>query len=476
MQLRLATLGLVLLGGVYGCDAMFVEPAARTSLALRVTRSVLMQPDTFKQSDNGTVRVLVSGDTVKKDFEFAPGSNEVRVQIELPLRSSEAQAVVEIELRRGPDPLFSGRQTVNVKQGAVQPVTVPVDVVDYCITAKPYTFQGTVSGSLVADRDCQFQVSRRLRQNWDLILPAPTLFEVQMTSTVFGPFIGMFLPNGPQLTGRSRASTGTVVDEVLLPAGRYWIAATHALSGQAVEGAYTLTTVPIAEPQAGKTLNTGVTFGSSAPGRITSADRRDEIGDPNVDLRYDGYTIALQAGEIVSATVRPDFPITVTRWGSNLEEGIFNIPAGQSRTITFTQRPNASIFQSFYVIAAQHQGTGSYTISFARGTPGTSASIVLKSLTTTAGVPVNTNDVRGDVVATYTATVPPGLGFTQFNVLLNLNFACNAPIGAQTGTFDVQCTIRTTQFPNGSYPLDGRLNTNNNSFVSSGFTTIRINN
>lgn len=484
------TAAIVVAIGLAGCDAVFVEPApAPTALAISIAPSLLMQPDTFKQSDNGTVRVLAGSDTIKKeDFQFAPGSAEVKIQVELPSDISANQVVVEIELRRGKDPLFAGSQSVALKKGVNQPVEIAVGVIDYCTRFEPIVIGQSINDNLARDRDC-IEPNGLMQRRFLLRLAAPAVFKASLSSAAFAPRLEVrqpVAPNGIPIWGASSAAGSSFTQEIALPAGSYWVLAADQTSfSGSPGGTYTLSTTAVAEPQVGQAEDapTAVTFGTVANGRITAQDPEDRFdNEPATLRRVDGYLIRLLAGETVTVTLRADFPANFTRWDLvRFQEGIFDIPAGTTRTITFTAPGPSITYQAFYVITAGHEGRGAYTMSFARGSPA-APSIAIKSLTQN-GVPLNPNDVRGSFQAEFAINAPAEAGLGRLEVVLNSGVVCNQPL-ASTGAFDQRCTVNTQQlnatggpaFPNGTYTMQARLFGATGPAVATTSTTIRVNN
>lgn len=231
------------------------------------------------------------------------------------------------------------------------------------------------AGRLQRRIDCE--AGDRVRDTYIKGLPAVP-FRTTLTSTAFNPFVsshdGTF-----QKAGRS--STGsTVIAEHVYPVGKEYEIRVLPLalisSGGAVEGAYTLTTEQVSEPQngcfAGVSSAAFVDFGSVAHGRITRDDCRDLFAPDTATVTrwVDGYAILLQEGQSVTVTFTADFPANFVRWiGASFIEGQFGIQPGETRSFTVTQGAGAA-FHAFFAISGEHEATGNYTMSFSGGPGG----------------------------------------------------------------------------------------------------------
>lgn len=235
----------------------------------------------------------------------------------------------------------------------------------------------TKNGRLQRRIDCE--AGDRVREDFVVNVPAAP-FRTTLESTAFNPFIssndGTF-----QKAGRANSTGSTVMAEHLYPAGQQYrirvLPFALVSSGGAVEGAYTLRTEQVSEPQNGCTTgglvsSTFVDFGVTAQGRITRDDCRDILAPDSATVTrwVDGYAILLQEGQSVTVTLTVDFPARFVRWvGNSYAEGTELQPGG-SHSFTVTQSGPGAAFHGFYPISGQHEATGNYTMSFSGGPSG----------------------------------------------------------------------------------------------------------
>lgn len=133
-----------------GCDSVLVPPAPATT-GLSISYSMAGGPTTaaFDAADNAVVTVAVSGlAPVERSFQFTPGQSEIRLRVELEVSTAQAVAAVTLKLRKGTDVLFSGSQTVTVKQGEVTQSQLALAPVAAGL-ALPTTFNVNVLGQAV---------------------------------------------------------------------------------------------------------------------------------------------------------------------------------------------------------------------------------------------------------------------------------------------------------------------------------------
>lgn len=270
-------------------------------------------------------------------------------------------------------PGVTGNYDLRVDRG------IPADY-DACANPRinlPVGAQGSPvnrSGRLQRRIDCE--AGDRVRDDYVVSAPAGP-FRTTLESTAFSPFI-VSNDGTQQKAGRANSTGPSVTAEHVYPAGQPYTIRVIPLaltsSGGPVEGAYTLTTEQIAEPQNGCPTGTSssafVDFGVTAQGRITPDDCRDLFAPDTATVTrwVDGYAILLQPGETVTATLTVDFPANFTRWvGSSFVEGHFGMLPGESRSFTVTQDSSGPAFHGFFPISGENEATGNYTITFSGG-------------------------------------------------------------------------------------------------------------
>ena len=461
-----ATVSLVL--AMAGCDSLLVEPRSPTSVS--VAFNLMAQADSFDAADSVMVRVAVEGNTHEQVLPVSARQTELRARFELELQSGDVSAQVTVEVRDGWDALFEASQTVTLRRGVENVLTLAATPVDPCTRAVPLPFEQTIIGEIVVNRDCVH--GTRFADYWRISLGNSSMVSTRITANGFSPLLAAHTPNaGRQYFGLIGPLNGSFTVEHAMPAGTYWLEVANGVNSlSSPGGTYTLTTSTITEAQATNCPvarnRTFVTFGSVASGQIGSNDCPDTVApDAATVRRYsDGYGIYLLAGETVTATVSTTFNAWFTRWELNagvpqgvLVQGLLDLFPGQPRTIAVTAATPG--YHHFYVLNAASGGAGSYTISFASSsTPVPQPGIIVKSVTS-AGAPVALNNVQGVIDVTFTVSAQAGITLTRVDGLLDGNAVCTSslPFFSTGGNVDVTCSINTVQFPNGTHTLAGRL-------------------
>ena len=251
-------------------------------------------------------------------------------------------------------------------------VTAPIEsfsvygiLVDYCTNDPPLAMGAEVSGEL-NEVDCLFG-SETYQDQYSLTVGGAsrgTAFITTMASSDFTPFTGTF-------AGERRVSgvinTGGVASGLhIFPAGTYDVFASSwgsAEGGGFPTGSYTLSVTAGSTNPAGCLPFIFVRSGVSVAGQISSDDCEDSFdGEPEVTRWLDSYSVLVQAGEAVTATVTADFPVRASMWtGTTLVEHQGNIPPGT--TATFTATASANAYYAIVPISELHEGTGGYTVT-----------------------------------------------------------------------------------------------------------------
>lgn len=234
-------------------------------------------------------------------------------------------------------------------------------------TPTPLAVGDTARGELVPDADC-LSAEGRLFDAWSVVLNEPTLLAVTMRSQGFFPNMPFYLSGGMQVSGWATATESQFTREHLFPAGSYVVRTTSFGKGDPVDaataptGTYALWTRRLAEPQAGCGRETSVTYGSVAEGRL-SPDDCEAAGESSdgVVRRLDGYDFLMDPERPVTVAVTADFRYRVTHWDNGrVVLRVEDIPAGRTTTLNV----EGFAFQTFYILAEDENGTGSYRFVF----------------------------------------------------------------------------------------------------------------
>ncbi len=247
----------------------------------------------------------------------------------------------------------------------VDPAGIFAVVENPCLQEWPtLQFGNSASGILIPGRSCTSS-SGRLLDRFVVSTPSAPAIRFSVTAEGFPPGVFTHLPGGsPQISGRG-AGTGvpTVVNELVVPASTYWVAAATPVQNPldpTFFGSYTLLTEPVGEPQVGCMALTSVYDGSVAQGVLTDTDCNENV---NEGSRWDGYVILLQGGQTVTVTVTSSVPFGTTWWvGGEFQEAQ---PGGEpGAELTWELTAPSTSFYSFFVINELPHMFGPYTMTF----------------------------------------------------------------------------------------------------------------
>lgn len=263
----------------------------------------------------------------------------------------------------------AGANTLTATVAGLASVTFSATAVDPCARAASHTWGSSVSGTLTATAGECVKFSRYV--DWfEVSETQQSQRTLTLASSDFSPFVGAFAPGAAyQVSGRS--GTGSVTTHAIVGAGSYWLFATSAATGNATDGyptgSYTLSTGTFS----GDPLNAcgawySVWGSATVQGQIDAGDCVDAFAPDagSVTHYLEGYSVYLAAGQTVEVTLVGNLELTLSYWFGNQHVAAKNTPANvpTSYTVTATQ----SGFYLFHPIGAQHQATGSFTMTFSR--------------------------------------------------------------------------------------------------------------
>ena len=170
-----------------GCDSLLVEARSATSLSLAY--NLVAHADSFDAADSVMVRVDVEGKVYEQALPFLPGQSELRARFELDVQSADASAQVTVEVRDGWDALFEAHQTVTLRRGIENLITLPATPVDPCTRAVPLPFDQTITGKIVVNRDCVH--GTRFADYWRISLGNGSMVSTRITANGFSPLLAV---------------------------------------------------------------------------------------------------------------------------------------------------------------------------------------------------------------------------------------------------------------------------------------------
>ena len=180
-KLTLATLAASALAAGWGCADGFFAPgaptAARAQLAIATTlASMGGSAEAFDRADGVRVRVGLPNASLLLDttLAFRSGGAETRLRVPIALDSATLTVRIDIELRAGAQPLFSGGSSALLKQGETTPVTIELTAIPTALVLAPVATLTAIGDSAWARGAVVFATGdtiRALHPTWTSMNP-----------------------------------------------------------------------------------------------------------------------------------------------------------------------------------------------------------------------------------------------------------------------------------------------------------------